>query len=92
MMAPPPNNPLEAHLREEINVALSGSCSSAITAPLFLLSRDETDFVDCQSGLPDSDANLFKKEEEDGKPSTYGEVTLLGSYSKVVVLPVSFYF
>ena len=78
MMAPPPRNELEHQLRNEINAALSGSCSSAITdAPLFLLSESETSFVNCQSGLPINDEDLYKKDDL-GKASTYGEVTLLG--------------
>ena len=81
MMAPPPRNELEHQLRNEVNAALSGSCSSAITddAPLFLLSESETSFVNCQSGLPINDGDLYKNDDL-GKASTYGEITLLGSY------------
>lgn len=81
MMAPPPRNELEAQLRTDIDTVLSGSCSSAISesAPLFLLSKSETSHVNCQSGLPLSDGDLFKSDEL-GSASTYGEITLLGSY------------
>lgn len=82
MMAPPPRSDLEYELRNEIDSTLSGSCSSAISdsTPLFLLSESEANFVNCQSGLPGSDGDLFKKDRELGKPGTYGEITLLGSY------------
>ena len=75
MMAPPPRNELEHQLRNEVNAALSGSCSSAITddAPLFLLSESETSFVNCQSGLPINDGDLYKNDDL-GKASTYGEI------------------
>lgn len=79
-MAPPPRNELEIQLRNEIDSVLSGTCSSAISdsAPLFLLSESETNFVNCKSGLPGTDGDLFKKDDELGKPGTYGEITLLG--------------
>jgi hypothetical protein len=37
--------------------------------------------VNCNSGLPGTDGDLFKKDDELGKPGTYGEITLLGSSS-----------
>jgi hypothetical protein len=81
-MAPPPRNELEIQLRDEIDSVLSGTCSSAISdsAPLFLLSESETNFVNCKSGLPGTDGDLFKEASNDelGKPGTYGEITLLG--------------
>lgn len=80
MVAPPPRNALEFELRNEVETALSGSCCSNDAAPLFAVSREEADFVDCNSGLP-GDESLYASEggEESHKPSTYGEITSLGA-------------
>lgn len=85
MLAPPPRNELEYELRNEVDAALSGSCSSAVSAPLFTLSESETKFVNCQTGLPISDGDLFKQDEELGKPGTYGEITMLGTSIKLLM-------
>lgn len=84
MIAPPPQNQLEMQLRDEIDSVLSGSCCTASNdAPLFAISQSESKFVDCQSGLPSvsTDGDLFARSKDDIKPSpsTYGEVTMLGS-------------
>jgi hypothetical protein len=78
MIAPPPRNQAEYILRDEIDSVLSGSCSSAIEAPLFALGESETSFVNCATGLPLTDGDLYKM-DEDNVPSTYGEITVLGS-------------
>lgn len=92
MMAPPPRNTLEMQLREEIDTSLSGHCCSASSSsdesdddagvPLFALSKEEANFVDCQSGLPSfAGDHLYTDEsddEEEAQPSTYGEITMLG--------------
>eukprot|EP00804_Cyclotella_cryptica_P007592 CCRYP_010658-RH/>CCRYP_010658-RH protein AED:0.40 eAED:0.41 QI:0/0.66/0.5/1/0.66/0.5/4/1904/341 len=81
MMAPPPRNTLELQLREEIDSALSGSCCSASSdaTPLFVLSESETSFVNCKSGLPASEKDLFAVGGDEAAPSTYGEITMLGA-------------
>ncbi|KAL7533454.1 hypothetical protein ACHAXR_005250, partial [Thalassiosira sp. AJA248-18] len=84
MMASPPRNTLEFDLRNEVNGALSGCCSSADrSAPLFAISREEVKYVNCNSGLPHAE-EAFRSENDnldDGSPSpfTYGEITLLGA-------------
>ncbi|KAL7477713.1 hypothetical protein ACHAW6_003512 [Cyclotella cf. meneghiniana] len=80
MMAPPPRNTLELQLRDEIDSALSGSCCSASSdaTPLFVLSESETSFVNCQSGLPAAEKDLFATDGDGAAPSTYGEITILG--------------
>ncbi|KAL7516462.1 hypothetical protein ACHAWX_001477 [Stephanocyclus meneghinianus] len=81
MMAPPPRNTLELQLRDEIDSALSGSCCSASldATPLFVLSESETSFVNCQSGLPAAEKDLFATDGDGAAPSTYGEITILGA-------------
>jgi hypothetical protein len=80
MFAPPPQNLLEMQLREEINAVLSGSCCSSDSTgtPLFVLSESETNFVNCQSGRPYEDGELYSSDTDESKPSTYGEITMLG--------------
>jgi hypothetical protein len=87
MMAPPPRNTLELKLREEIDSALSGSCCSASSdaTPLFVLSESETSFVNCQSGLPASEKDLFAVGGDEATPSTYGEITMLGVFVETSV-------
>ena len=86
-MAPRPRNALESQLRNEVDSALSGSCSSASAdAPLFAISREEARHVDCKSGMPAfMERSLYDGDEEDDDgdaarpaPSTYGEITVLG--------------
>mmetsp|Transcript_23582 Transcript_23582/g.56913 ORF Transcript_23582/g.56913 Transcript_23582/m.56913 type:complete len:319 (-) Transcript_23582:52-1008(-) len=86
MMAPPPQNSLEFDLRNEVDSVLSGSCcrSSADGAPLFAISREESNYVNCNSGLPSINEGLFESENSDDEssssdPSTYGEITSLGA-------------
>lgn len=83
MLAPPPRNSIEFELRNEVDSVLSGSCCrSSSEAPLFAISREETNYVNCNSGLPEIDGKLFKSESPDDEsssdPSTYGEITSLG--------------
>ena len=87
MMAPPPQNSLEFDLRNEVDSVLSGSCcrSSADGAPLFAISREESNYVNCNSGLPSINGGLFESENSDDEssssdPSTYGEITSLGMW------------
>jgi hypothetical protein len=89
-MAPPPRNTLELQLREEIDSALSGSCCSASpdATPLFVLSESETSFVNCQSGLPASEKDLFAVYGDGAAPSTYGEITILGIFENLISLPI----
>lgn len=65
-------------VRDLVDTALSGSCSSAVSGPLFALSQEERNFVNCQSGLPFDDT-LFDTDGESPRPETYGEVTSLGA-------------
>ena len=85
MMAPPPRNTLEFDLRNEVDGALSGSCCSSGESPVFAISKDEVNFVNCNSGLPSAEQEvLFKRDADDDappEPSTYGEVTSLGECS-----------
>ncbi|KAL7540126.1 hypothetical protein ACHAXR_010943 [Thalassiosira sp. AJA248-18] len=79
MMAPPPRNALEFDLRNEVDGALSGRCSSADgSAPLFAISREEVNFVNCNSGLPHAE-EAFRSENDIPDASTYGEITSLGA-------------
>ena len=89
-MAPPPRNTLELQLREEIDSALSGSCCSASSdaTPLFVLSESETSFVNCQSGLPASEKDLFATDGDEAAPSTYGEITILGMSENLMSLRI----
>lgn len=87
-MAPPARNILEHELRDEVDSALSGRCSSAIDAPLFTISREEANYVNCNSGMPLAEESLFGNEipdedYEDGnhKAATYGEITALGMWT-----------
>ena len=95
MLAPPPRNTLEFDLRNEIDGALSGSCCSSGESPLFAISKDEVNFVNCNSGLPSAEQEvLFKRSSDDlladddapPEPSTYGEVTSLGECSFCIVI------
>lgn len=88
MMAPPPRNTLELQLRDEIDSALSGSCCSASSdaTPLFVLSESETSFVNCQSGLPAAEKDLFATDGDGAAPSTYGEITILGMLENLMSL------
>ena len=88
MMAPPPRNGLEIELRNEVDSALSGSCCRSssdndqdLVTPLFVLSREEAQYVDCKSGLsPTSmEEGLFHNDALSEPPSTYGEITSLGT-------------
>jgi hypothetical protein len=49
--------------------------------PLFALSREEAQYVDCKSGLsPTSmEEGLFHNDALSEPPSTYGEITSLGT-------------
>ena len=79
MIAPSPRNSLEVQLRNEVNTVLSGRCSAADTgAPLFAISSEEANFVDCNSGLPGV-ANVYKSDDNENLASTYGEITMLGA-------------
>ena len=90
MMAPPPRNGLEIELRNEVDSALSGSCCRSSSdndqdpltlTPLFAISREEAQYVDCKSGLsPTSmEEGLFHNDALSEPPSTYGEITSLGT-------------
>lgn len=92
MMAPPPRNGLEIELRNEVDSALSGSCCRSSSsggggdehhdmAPLFAISREEAQYVDCKSGLPPTsmEERLFNSGGMSEPPSTYGEITSLGT-------------
>lgn len=84
MMAPPPRNAIEFDLRNEVDTALLGSCSSAANdKPLFAISEEEMNFVNCKTGLPSTDDTIYKSdvsetETETPPPSTYGEITSMG--------------
>jgi hypothetical protein len=83
MMAPAPRNALEFDLRNEVDSVMSGQCcrSFSDSAPLFAISREEVNYVNCDSGLPSTDMGLYASEDPElssPKPSTYGEITLLG--------------
>ncbi len=78
MMAPTPRNSLEVQLRNEVNTILSGRCSAAEGAPLFAISNEEANFVDCDSGLPGV-TDVYKSDNDDDTASTYGEITMLGA-------------
>jgi hypothetical protein len=78
MMAPPPRNELEFRLRNEVNTILSGRCSATESAPLFAISNEEANFVDCSSGLPGV-MDVYKSDDNDSSASTYGEITMLGA-------------
>lgn len=79
MMAPPPRNNFEVQLRIEVNTLLSGGCSAADRgAPLFAISNEEANFVDCNSGLPGV-MDVYKSGDNDNAASTYGEITMLGA-------------
>ena len=79
MMAPPPRNGLEMDVRNEVDTALFGSCSSSDdTAPLFVISPEEANFVNCQTGLP-SQQGVYESEQDNNAAETYGEVTALGA-------------
>ena len=73
------------HLREEIDSSLSGPCCSATAnahTPLFAISKEEANYVNCHSGLPSiSEGNSFLNDDEGdaSRPSTYGEITMLGA-------------
>ena len=88
MMAPPPRNGLEIELRNEVDSALSGSCcrsssdtDQALVTPFFAISREEAQYVDCNSGLPPTsmEEGLFHNDALSEPPSTYGEITSLGT-------------
>lgn len=83
MVAPPPRNQLEFEVRSEVNSVLSGSCSLAKVeedaAPLFAISSEEANYVDCKSGLPGVTDVYQNDDNDDNRASTYGEITLLGS-------------
>ena len=68
----------EMEVRDLVDTTLSGSCSSAVGGPLFALSQEEKNFVNCQSGLPFDDT-LFHADGDSPRPETYGEVTSLGA-------------
>ncbi|KAL7496091.1 hypothetical protein ACHAWT_004367 [Skeletonema menzelii] len=78
MMAPSPRNNLEVQLRNEVNTILSGRCSAAARAPLFAISNEEVNFVDCNSGLPGV-TDVYKSDDSESSASTYGEITMLGA-------------
>mmetsp|Transcript_17759 Transcript_17759/g.27877 ORF Transcript_17759/g.27877 Transcript_17759/m.27877 type:complete len:295 (-) Transcript_17759:906-1790(-) len=78
MMAPSPRNILEVQLRNEVNTILSGRCSAAEVAPLFAISNEEANFVDCDSGLPGV-MDVYKSDDDEDTASTYGEITMLGA-------------
>jgi hypothetical protein len=83
MMAPAPRNALELELRNEVDSSMSGPCcrSPSDSAPLFAISREEVNYVNCDSGLPSTDMGLYLSERPElssPDPSTYGEITLLG--------------
>jgi len=47
---------------------------------LFAISEEETKFVNCQTGLPTDNDILYKSDKDAApEPSTYGEITSLGS-------------
>ncbi|KAL7549215.1 hypothetical protein ACHAWF_012485 [Thalassiosira exigua] len=85
MLVPPPKNSLEYDLRNEVDSVLSGTCCSSAdgAAPLFAISREETNFVNCNTGLPSDAEALFESipgdENASPKSSTYGEITVLGA-------------
>jgi hypothetical protein len=84
MMAPAPRNALESALRNEVDSTMSGPCcrSPGNSAPLFAISREEVNYVNCDSGLPSTDMGLYMIENSElliPEPSTYGEITLLGT-------------
>ena len=78
LFEPTPRNNLEKRLRHEVNTLLSGECSAAEDVPLFAISSEEANFVNCNSGLP-GDVDVYKSDENDVSASTYGEITLLGA-------------
>jgi len=78
MAAPPPRNKVELQLRHEVDSVLSGRCSSAGAAPLFAISSEEANYVDCYSGLPGV-SGAYKSDGDENSASTYGEITLLGA-------------
>ncbi len=48
--------------------------------PLFTISREEVNYVNCNSGLPSLDMGLYMSEHPElslPEPSTYREITLL---------------
>jgi hypothetical protein len=84
MMAPAPRNALESALRNEVDSTMSGPCcrSPDDSAPLFAISREEVNYVNCDSGFPSTDMGLYMIENSElliPEPSTYGEITLLGT-------------
>lgn len=94
MLPPSSRNTFENELRDEVDSAMSGRCSRAVRtrfdggnleedAPLFAISREETSYVNCDSGLPLSTLlmRLYVNDDatEGPNPSTYGEITILGA-------------
>ena len=94
MLAPSSRNAFENELRDEVDSAMSGRCSRAVgasfdggnleeDAPLFAISREETSYVNCDSGLPSSTLLMGLYNDDDAtespNPSTYGEITIVGA-------------
>lgn len=95
MLAPSSRNVYENELRDEVESALSGRCSRALPfddgrnlleedAPLFAISREEANYVNCDSGLPSSTTlmGLYNNDDdatESPNSSTYGEITIVGA-------------
>jgi len=86
MLPPSLHNAFKNELCDEVESAMSGRCSCAFgnleDAPLFAIAREETNYVNCDSGLPSSILMGLNDDDdatERPNPSTYGEITILGA-------------